>query len=149
MSVWPPTYSNRFTCSAHARMRRRVEMMQQLCENALPKTARAQCDATRRRSDADEPLGGPIHPLRTSLGPPCIISPTHTANLYLWPSAAAPTHAYSAMHRARSEVQWHSKGCRSTRAWISRCNSGRGYDAAKDSICSPNERCSPEMVSLY
>jgi len=57
--------------------------MQQLCEDALPKTARAQCDATRRRSDADEPLGGPIHPLRTSLGPPCIISPTHTANLYL------------------------------------------------------------------
>ena len=64
-------------------MRRRVEMMQQLCEESLPKTVRAQCDATRRRSDAYEPLVGLIHPLRTLLGPPCIISPTHTANLYL------------------------------------------------------------------
>ena len=146
MSVWPPTYSNRFTCSAHARMRRRVEMMQQLCENALPKTARAQCDATRRRSDADEPLGGPIHPCARRLGRHASFHQRIRPISILRPSAAAPTHAYSAMHRARSEVQWHSKGCRSTRAWISRCNSGRGYDAAKDSICSPNERCSPEMV---
>ena len=74
-----------------------------------------------------------MHSLRTSLGPPCIISPTHTANLYLWPSAAAPTHAYSAMHRARSEVQWHSKGCRSTRAWMpmqqwTRIRCGEGFD---------------------